>query len=102
MSKRYLLVKVICERSISAQLFEAALISSIRRLFGDFGLARMDPKVVSFDATSLEAIVACNSERAEDLQAAIGLISDTPESTITALTLNVSGTIKGLRRKQRF
>jgi RNase P/RNase MRP subunit POP5 len=102
MSKRYLLVKAMCKRPISAQLFEAALISSIRRLFGDFGLARIDPKVVRFDATSLEAVVACNSERAEDLQAAIGLISDTSESTITALTLRVSGTIKGLRRKQRF
>jgi RNase P/RNase MRP subunit POP5 len=102
MSKRYLLVKAMCKRPISAQLFEAALTSSIRRLFGDFGLARIDPKVVRFDATSLEAVVACNSERTEDIQAAIGLISDTSESTITALTLHVSGTIKGLRRKQRF
>jgi RNase P/RNase MRP subunit POP5 len=102
MRKRYLLVKAMSERPISAQLFEAALIGSIRRLFGDFGLARIDPKVVRFNTASLEAVVACNSERAEDLQAAIGLISDTPESTITALTLRVSGTIKGLRRKQRF
>jgi RNase P/RNase MRP subunit POP5 len=91
-----------CERAISAQLFEAVLIGSIRRLFGDFGLARIDPKVVRFDATRLEAVLACNSDRVEDLQAAIGLISDTPESKMTVLASRVSGTIKGLRRKQRF
>jgi len=102
LSRRYLLVKVICERAVTSQLFETALISSIRRLFGDFGLSRIDPKVIRFDATRLEAVVACNSERAEDLEAAIGLISDTPESKMTVLTSRVSGTIKGLRRKQRF
>jgi RNase P/RNase MRP subunit POP5 len=36
------------------------------------------------------------------LQAAIGLISDTPEAAITAITMRVSGTIKSLRRRQRF
>ena len=101
MSRRYLLVKVVCERPVTAQLFEAALISSIRRLFGDFGLARIDPRVIRFDATRLEAVVACNSDRADDLEAAIALISDT-ESRMTVLVSRVSGTIKGLRRKQRF
>ena len=102
MRKRYLLVKAICERPLSLQLFEAALISSVRGLFGDFGLARIDPKIVRFDASSLEAVIACNGERAEDLQAAIGLISDTAQSKMGALTLRVSGTIKGLSRKEHF
>jgi RNase P/RNase MRP subunit POP5 len=91
----------VCERPVTAQLFEAALISSIRRLFGDFGLARIDPRVIRFDATRLEAVVACNNDRADDLEAAVALISDT-ESRMTVLVSRVSGTIKGLRRKQRF
>lgn len=102
MSKRYFLVKVISEDPLSGERFEVALVSSVRRLFGEFGLARIHPKVVRFDATDSEAIIACNKEGSEDLQAAIGLISDTSETTITAMTMHVSGTIKGLRRKQRF
>jgi RNase P/RNase MRP subunit POP5 len=77
-------------------------VSSVRRLFGEFGLARIAPKVVRFDANNSEGIVACSKEGAEDLQAAIGLMSDSYEPEIAAMTLSVSGTIKGLRRKQRF
>jgi RNase P/RNase MRP subunit POP5 len=102
MSKRYFLVRVICERPLSGERFEGALVSSVRRLFGEFGLARIGPKVMRFEATDSEAVIACNKEGAEDLQAAIGLISHHAETTITAITMRVSGTIKGLGRKQRF
>jgi RNase P/RNase MRP subunit POP5 len=102
MSKRYFLVKVFSEHRLSKEGFELALVGSVRRLFGEFGLARIAPKVMRFDAASSEAVVACSKEGAEDLQAALGLVSGTAESTITAITLRVSGTIKGLRGKQRF
>ena len=102
MAKRYLLIKLICERPLTKESFEAALTNSVDGLFGKFGLARIAPKVLRFDAIRSEAIVGCNKEGAEDLEAAIGLISDTSEATITALTVKVSGTIKGLRRRQRF
>jgi RNase P/RNase MRP subunit POP5 len=102
MSKRYFLVKAISERRLSSEGFELALVGSVRRLFGEFGLARIAPKVIRFDATNSEAVIACNKEGAEDLQAAISLISGNAETTIAAITLRASGTIKGLRRKQRF
>ena len=102
MSKRYFLVKTITENPLSGEQFEIALTASVRRLFGEFGLARIHPKVVQFDEKSYEAIVACNKEGAEDLQAAIGLISGISETTVTAMTIRVSGTIKGLRRRQGF
>ena len=102
MSKRYILVKVISKHALSAERFGSALTDSVRRYFGELGLARVGPKIIHFDTTKSEAIIACNGERVEDLQAAIGLIADTPETTITAITLRVSGTIKSLRRRQRF
>ncbi len=102
MSKRYFLVKTISETPLSGDQFEIALVASVRRLFGEFGLARIHPKVVRFDETSSEATVACNTEGAEDLQAAIGLISGISETTVTAMTIRVSGTIKGLRKRQGF
>jgi RNase P/RNase MRP subunit POP5 len=102
MSKRYILVKVSSHQPIAAPSFEAAMVASVRRLFGDFGLSLIDPKVIRFDVNRSEAIVSCNAEGIENLQAALGLISEPPGSEITALTIRVSGTIKGIRRKQRF
>jgi RNase P/RNase MRP subunit POP5 len=102
MPRRYVLVRVLSKSTLSAEQFEAAFTNSIRLHFGEFGLARIAPRLVRFDSGKSEAIVACNREGTEDLQAAIGLISDIPEAKITAITIRVSGTIKGLRIKQRF
>ena len=101
MAKRYALVKVVSKSKLAPERFESALTESVRRCFGEFGLARIGPKLIRFDAARSEAVVACNKEGMEDLQAAIGLILDQPEGTITAITTRVSGTLKGLR-KQRF
>jgi RNase P/RNase MRP subunit POP5 len=102
MSKRYFLIKVISAGPLSGEQFELALVDSVRRLFGEFGLARIHPRLLRYDTTNFEAIVACTKEGAEDLQAAIGLIDGTPEVVITAMTTRVSGTIRGLRGKERF
>lgn len=102
MSKRYFLVKVISSRGLSSEQFTSALVNSVRKYFGEFGLARINPRIVRFDANKSEGVVGCRREGAEDLQAAIGLIPDTPEMAITAITIRVSGTIKGLKGRQRF
>lgn len=102
MSKRYILIKIISKHVLSTEQFGSALTDSVRRYFGELGLARVGLKVIRFDTSKSEAVIGCNKEGAEDLQAAIGLISDTPETTVTAITIRVSGTIKGLRRRQRF
>ena len=99
MSKRYFLVKTISDPPLSGEQFEIALMTSVRRLFGEFGLARIHPRIIRFEETSREAIVASNREGAQDLQTAIGLISNISETTVTAMTIRVSGTIKGLRKQ---
>ena len=95
-------MKAISKHDLTRDQFELDLMSSVRRLFGEFGLARIAPKVVRFDASRSEAILACNKEGAEDLQAAVGLISGTSETAVIVLTVRISGTIKGLKRRQRF
>jgi RNase P/RNase MRP subunit POP5 len=95
-------VKAISKRDLTRDQFELDLMSSVRRLFGEFGLARIAPKLVRFDTSRSEAVLACNKEGAEDLQAAVGLISGTSETAVIALTVRTSGTIKGLKRRQRF
>lgn len=100
MSRRYFLVRLISERALSSEQFNKALTDSVRRYFGEFGLSRIDPKLIRYDSQRSEAIIACRSNETEDLQAAIALLSGEPNATITALVLRISGTIKALRRKK--
>jgi len=102
MSRRYFQIKTISEQPITIEQFQTLLQNSVLRLFGEFGLAQISPRVLSLDVDKCEATVRCNRDRAEDLQAALGLISDNFGHPFTALTLHVSGTIKGLKRKQGF
>jgi RNase P/RNase MRP subunit POP5 len=102
MRKRYLLVKAISERSLSSEEFERTLLNSVRTLFGEFGLARIHPKLIRFDSNTSEAVIACNHEGASALLAAVGLISGASDASVSVLTIRLSGTIKGLRRRQRF
>jgi RNase P/RNase MRP subunit POP5 len=99
LAKRYVLVKIVSKSTLPQERFESALTESVRKCFGEFGLARIGPKVIRFDSARSEGVVACNKESVEDLQAAIGLIADQPEGTVTAITMRVSGTLKGLRRQ---
>jgi RNase P/RNase MRP subunit POP5 len=74
--------------------------NSVRKYFGEMGLTRIEPKLIRYDPARSEAVVACAKEGAEDFQAAIALISDKSTNRITPITLRVSGTLKGLRRKK--
>ena len=100
MTKRYLLVKIISERPLSGEEFGQALTESVRRFFGEMGLFRIDPKLIRFDSQQSRAVIACKKEGAVELQTALALISHASKMPIAPLTLRVSGTIKGLRRKK--
>ena len=102
MSKRYLLIKLVAEQPTRRLSFETTLLDSVRKSFGDFGVARINPRLIRFDTAKSLAVVACSREGVRDLQVAIAMITGTSDSAMTALTLHVSGTIKGLSKKQRF
>lgn len=101
MSKRYLLVKVASERPLSRDEFGSAVIESVRRNFGEMGVARIDPRIVRYDTDQSKAIVSCRTGGAVELQAAIGLISKATETPCVPLVLRVSGTIKALGGRKR-
>jgi RNase P/RNase MRP subunit POP5 len=100
MSKRYLLIKVVSERPVSREQFGNALIDSVRRNFGEIGLFRIDPKLVSYDGDQTRAIVSCKKDGAVELQASMALISQVSGTPFVPLVLRVSGTIKSLRRRK--
>lgn len=105
MTRRYLLVKVVYGRDFTDKMFHDALNSSVRTHFGEIGFARIDPKVIRFNQSTLTSIVSCEKSAVKELASALALITDSGGATITALVLAASGTIKGLRKRkvgQRF
>lgn len=98
MSKRYLLVRLISDTQLSREQFWDALCNSVRRYFGEIGLARVDPRVLRYDAAKGRAIVACMKDAVNDLQTALALISHIAELDVAPLVLGVSGTIRALER----
>ena len=97
MPRRYLLVRIMSERAVTEEQFSTALMSTVRRSFGEIGFARIDPKLVRYDSDRLLAIVACKPAMVTEMEASVGLISGDGSTAIATLVLKVSGTIKGLR-----
>lgn len=96
------MVKVIAEKPLTREQFGNAVIESVRRNFGEFGLSRIDPRLVRYDSTRSSAIVACKQGGATELQAAVALISESSGERIVPLVLRVSGTIRSVgKRKSR-
>jgi RNase P/RNase MRP subunit POP5 len=98
MKRRYLLVKIICNKTLSDEHFRDALADSVRRYFGEIGFSRIGPRLVRVDHNTSTAIVCCNQGEVSQLESALALISEHLEEPVAPLVLRVSGTIKALRK----
>jgi len=98
MPRRYLLVKVLTDESVTEEQFRELLMNSVRKSFGEIGYARIDPKLVRFDSKRSAAIVACRPSMVTELEAALSLVRGDERAPMAPIVLQVSGTIKGLRR----
>ena len=65
--RRYLLIRIYSENltAISGEQFIDALMSSVRKYFGEIGVSTIDPKLLRFDPHRSEAIVACQKKSRE-------------------------------------
>ena len=100
MTRRYLLVKVISERSLSEEQLQKALTETIRRYFGEIGLSRINPKLIRFDPEESIAVVGCRTTGIVELQAALALLSHVEDTSVMPLVLRRSGTIRSLARRR--
>jgi len=101
MTRRYLLVKVVCDRKLTNEQFHEALNNSARRYFGELGLSRIDPRIINFDAESSTAIVSCERTATSEFESAMALITGYAETPMSLLVLRVSGTVKGAARRKK-
>jgi RNase P/RNase MRP subunit POP5 len=96
--RRYLLIRIYSDNltALSGEQFNDALLSSVRKYFGEIGVSTIAPKLLRFDPHRFEAIVGCQKSREKELQAAVALIREIAGSSVAALTVRISGTIKSL------
>jgi len=95
-SRRYLYIKVYCERTVTEEQFSQALWASILKYFGEIGLSHIAPKIISYDSRKSSAVVAFAKDYVTELHAALAFITRVNESDTLMLPLKTSGTIKGL------
>lgn len=101
MTRRYFRIRICSSQPVTGEQFAATLTASLQKFFGEVGLSTVNPRLIRFDARKSEAIVACQKGREDQLQAALALINRTGGAEVAPLTLRVSGTIKGLRRRSQ-
>lgn len=95
MARRYILVKIVCDRKPTNEQFHEILDNSVKRYFGELGASRIDPRVVKFDVECSTAIVSCERSATSELQTALTLTRGDAESSMSFLVLHISGTVKG-------
>jgi len=100
MARRYLLVRLLSDHPVSGEQFHSAVAATIRTLFGEIGAARINARLIRFDAPKSEAVLACARDHMNELQTAVAMTTHVAGSQIAPLALRVSGTIKGLRGKR--
>jgi RNase P/RNase MRP subunit POP5 len=101
MTRRYLRVRIFSSEPVTGEQFLGTLTASLQRYFGEVGLSDVNPRMIRFDTQTSEAIVACQKGREDQLQAALALINHVGRVEVAPLTVRISGTIKGLRRRSR-
>ena len=95
MARRYLFVKIVCDRKLTNEQFHETMDKAAKRYFGELGISRIDPRIMKFDVDSSTAILSCERGAISEFESALTLITGSPEASISVLVLRVSGTIKG-------
>jgi RNase P/RNase MRP subunit POP5 len=101
MPRRYLSLKIICDRAVTNEQFHEALDNSAKRYFGEIGLSRIDPRIMKFDPESSTAILSCERAATSELVSVISLITHCAETPVNLLVLRISGTVKGAERRRK-
>ena len=99
--RRYLALKVETEHPISEQEVFSAVQDSILRLFGEYGASKANIKFIKYIQENGEFVFRCSHIMLDNIRAAITSIITLNGKNVTIHVINVSGTLKGLAKKQK-
>jgi len=97
--RRYLWIAVRGDTSFAYNDVAEAIQRSLLNLFGVEGLSLAEPKLIDFDEGVQSGILRCNHLRLENVRASLAHVTSIEGSTAAIHVINVSGTIKALKKK---
>lgn len=95
--KRYIAFKVINKGKIDEKAISEAMMRNLTALFGEVFAMECGLKLEVFDGE--KGIVRCSLEALDRVMIALTLIDRIGEESVALLTLGVSGTLKGCKKK---
>lgn len=97
--RRYLWIAVRGDTSFAYNDVAEAIHRSVLNLFGVEGLSLAEPKLIDFDEGGQSGILRCNHLQLDNVRAALAHVISIEGTAAAIQVLNVSGTIKALKRK---
>ncbi len=99
--RRYLALKVETEQPISEQEVLEAVQESVLRLFGEYGASKANIKLIKFIPENGQFVFRCSHIMLDNIRAAITSTITLNGKNVAIHVINVSGTLKGLSKKQK-
>lgn len=94
--KRYILIELESQSLINWKIVYLKLVRILKDLFGEFGLAQIELR--SITSRDNRIIIRCRREEEHKLRCAVLMLTSINGDHVKAMTLRVSGTLKGLKR----
>ena len=75
-----------------------AITNGVLRLYGIYGFSKIEPLLLGFDGDEQSGIVRCNHQNLRQMRSSLAFITKVGESSASIHILQVSGTIKALKK----
>ncbi len=97
--KRYVCIRIFCEKDFEYKDFEYCLYETMKKIFGNFTLAYLSFRIKkeTFDKNKKVVILKCNHISLPFLIASLGFLKEIKNQKIIIKILKVSGTIKKIK-----
>ncbi len=99
--RRYLALKIDCDREITGTRLVEAIWNAVTQLFGEYGASKVDLGLVAYNAVEKAAIVRTAQASISVTRAAIASITAIDSEPVAVHVMRVSGTIRSLAEKMK-
>lgn len=94
-------MKIIADNYLNKEKLNSVIHFAIKRAHGEQGLMEIDPRIISYNASSNEAVVRCRNSSVNKLRASLTLITNFDERAMSIFVLKTSGTLKSLKKEAK-
>jgi RNase P/RNase MRP subunit POP5 len=94
-------LKIIADNYLNKEKLNSMIHFAIKRAHGEQGLIEIDPRIISYNASSNKAVIRCRNSSVNKLRASLTLITNFDDRAISIFVLKASGTLKSLKKEAK-